>query len=115
MKKSDKKLDNQIRNTLTDICDEAIEKYSGFQWLTHSANYAAFPKSLKVICVFDTNAHLKLFMQSQQRELNNLIKKSLTDIGAPIQDIGRQIKYDTEENCNRDNAGDWGERLAPTS
>jgi len=113
MKKSDKKRDNQIRAVLTDICDEALDRHLGFKWLTHLVSYSTFSKSLKVICVFDTNANLQRFMQIGQNSFNEKIKKNLGAVEIPIQDVGRQIKYDTEENCDRDNGGDWGDRLAP--
>jgi hypothetical protein len=52
-------------------------------------------------------------MLTSQNILNETIKKALTDVGAPIQDVGRQIKYDTEEKCEQENGGNWGDRLAP--
>jgi len=54
MKKTDKKMDNHIRRVLTDVCETSLTDISGFAWLTHTVNYAQFPQSLKVICVFDT-------------------------------------------------------------
>ena len=36
--------------------------------------------------------------------------KKIIDI--KLQDVNRQIQYDTEENCERDNCGNWGERLS---
>ncbi len=113
MKKTDKKRENAIRQVLTDLCDEALDLYEGFEWLTHRVDYSRFPKSLKVICVFDTNANLKEFMKNHQRAFNDKIQKGLGAVEAPIADTGRQIKYDTEENCEVMNGGDWGDRLAP--
>ena len=55
MRKSDKKLDNQLRLVLTDVCETALKEVEGFQWLTHVVNYSNFPQSLRVVCVFDTN------------------------------------------------------------
>ena len=112
MKKTDKKRDNQIRDILTDICEEALDLYPGFEWLTHRVNFSAFPKSLKVICVFDTNANLKAFMQSHQAQLNKNIKNAFAKVDINLQDMGRHVKYDTEEQCEQDNTGDWGERLS---
>ena len=54
MKKTDKKMDNHIRRVLTDVCETSLKDINGFAWLTHTVNYAQFPQSLKVICVFDT-------------------------------------------------------------
>ncbi len=113
MKKTDKKRENQIRDTLTDICDYALDHFEGFEWLTHRVDYARFPKSLKIICVFDTNDNLKEFMKNHQREFNDKIKTEMAAIEAPIADTGRQIKYDTEQKCQEMNGGHWGDRLAP--
>jgi len=49
MRKTDKKLDNQLIKLLTEVCETALEDFSGFQWLTHIVDYSNFPKSLKVI------------------------------------------------------------------
>ena len=112
MKKADKKRENQIRQVLTDACDQALDEYPGFQWLTHSVNYGTFPKSLKITCVFDTNQNLNSFKQKSLSTFNEAIKKALAAIDIPIQDMSRQIKYDTEENCEEMNGGNWGDRLA---
>ncbi|EGN75510.1 hypothetical protein A28LD_1123 [Idiomarina sp. A28L] len=53
MRKSDKKIDNEIIRKLTIVCEEAKHTDSGFVWLTHEVNYQRFPQSLKVILVFD--------------------------------------------------------------
>ncbi|MEZ8143502.1 Fis family transcriptional regulator [Enterovibrio norvegicus FF-33] len=110
MRKTDKKLDNQIREVLTNVCDTALQELAGFQWLTHLVDYSNFPKSLKVVCVFDTNSSLNDFEQSNHfQRFNALIQKSLT--GAGINVGTNFIAYDTEENCSRDNNGRWAERL----
>ena len=113
MKKNDKKKDQQISEALNDVCDQAQIDFIGFEWLTHTVNYGAFPRSLKITCVFDTNLNLKVFLGSPAvAQLNQQLKQALAAVEAPIQDTGRQIKYDTEENCQLDNAGRWGERLS---
>ena len=35
MRKSDKKIENQLRLTLTDVCETALKRFNGFEWLTH--------------------------------------------------------------------------------
>ncbi|HEY7865766.1 MAG TPA: Fis family transcriptional regulator [Psychromonas sp.] len=113
MRKTDKKVDNQLRIALTEICDSALKEFSGFQWLTHLVNYAHFPKSLKVICVFDTNDNLKRFMATKsQHGLCTLIQKKLFEMGININSIAGHISYDTQEDCDKNNNGKWAERLA---
>ncbi|WP_407332931.1 Fis family transcriptional regulator [Enterovibrio sp. 27052020O] len=110
MRKTDKKTDKQIREMLTNVCNTALQELAGFQWLTHLVDYSNFPKSLKVICVFDTNSSLNEFEQSNHfQRFNALIQSSLIRAGINL-DV-RSISYDTEENCSRDNNGRWTDRL----
>ncbi|MGK0307021.1 MAG: hypothetical protein ACI8UG_002783, partial [Gammaproteobacteria bacterium] len=46
MNKTVKKLDNNVIKALTIVCENAKQDIVGFEWLTHSANYANFPGSL---------------------------------------------------------------------
>ncbi|MDX2369554.1 MAG: Fis family transcriptional regulator [Colwellia sp.] len=112
MRKSDKKIDNKVRLALTEVCDTALKNFNGFEWLTHLVNYSNFPKSLKVICVFDTKANLSRFKESNSyHELGSLIQKKLFDMGINLTNITSQISYDTEEDCKTSNNGKWADRL----
>ncbi|RUO72187.1 hypothetical protein CWI80_10335 [Pseudidiomarina sediminum] len=53
MRKSDKKIDNEIIRRLTKVCETMKARLSGFVWLTHEVNYQRFPESLLVTLVFD--------------------------------------------------------------
>ena len=113
MRKKDKKLDNQLRVALTDICETALKDVAGFEWLTHLVNYADFPKSLKVVCVFDTNDNHHHFMKTESHDgLNRLIQKKLLEIGIKVNNITNHLSYDTQENCDKNNSGKWAGRLA---
>ena len=113
MRKSDKKVDNQLRSTLTEVCGIALEDFKGFQWLTHLVNYDNFPKSLKIVCIFDTNDNLLKFMgSSSNHELSKLIQIKLFDVGINLKNMNTHIAYDTEENCDENNNGKWSVRLA---
>jgi hypothetical protein len=112
MRKSDKKIENQLRIALTEVCDTALKHFNGFEWLTHLVNYDNFPASLKVICVFDTNDNLSNFTNSQSyQELGILIQKKLFEINVNLTNKTNQISYDTEENCLKNNNGRWADRL----
>jgi len=112
MRKSDKKMDNQLRLVLTDVCEAALKEIDGFQWLTHLVNYSRFPQSLKVVCVFDTNENRSIFMsKSSGSELASLIQEKLHEVGVNIKDMSAQIVYDTDENCELEHKGKWAERL----
>ena len=50
-------------------------------------------------------------MASNDRQvLSTLIKKKLLEINVDIN--GKQLSYDTEENCTKSNNGNWAKRLA---
>ncbi|HCC80946.1 MAG TPA: Fis family transcriptional regulator, partial [Methylophaga sp.] len=43
MRKTDKKIDNELRLKLTDVCEQGLKNIAGFQWLTHLVNYDDYP------------------------------------------------------------------------
>ena len=111
MRKSDKKIDNAVREVLTEACEVALGEFEGFVWLTHFANYSFFPDSLKVVCVFDTNAQLSGFLSKQQDEaFRTLIKAKLASLGIVFKDVRQHVSFDTEEKCKNENAGSWNNR-----
>ncbi|UXI02000.1 Fis family transcriptional regulator [Photobacterium sp. TY1-4] len=112
MRKQDKKTDNQLRAVLTNVCDAALNTCDGFLWLTHVVNYANFPDSLKIVCVFETNAQLANFTSgTHQAQLNTLIQNQLGSMGIRLKSIARHVIYDSEENCDRQHQGNWAKRL----
>lgn len=108
MRKTDKKIENALRQALTEACEAALEKYEGFQWLTHFVNYSDFPASLSIVCVYDINAHLA---KTDKEGMRALIKAKLASIGITLKDCRQQVRFDTEENCDRENQGKWNERF----
>ncbi|WDE08893.1 Fis family transcriptional regulator [Thalassomonas viridans] len=112
MKKTDKKTDKMLREALTRVCETALEQVPGFQWLTHFVNYRAFPESLSVVCVFDSNSEFNDAKSAQQDiYLMQLIEKELASAGIRLPDIRRRVLFDTEENCRRENNGKWQHRF----
>ena len=112
MRKTDKKIDNQLRVALTDVCETALKQIDGFEWLTHLVNYANFPKSLQVICVFDTNQHLATFTANGgETGLTDLIQSKLNGIGIKLKNPSNHISYDSEENCSKEHNGNWANRF----
>ena len=113
MRKSDKKIDNQIIKVLTDVCQSALEDIDGFVWLTHSVNFDKFPQSLKITCVFDTNAQLADAIASgNDKGLVFSIAASLAAINIKLNNTKKQITLDSEENCTLQHQGNWRQRLA---
>ena len=112
MRKSDKKIDNQLRIILTRVCETALEDIEGFKWLTHLVNYSNFPQSLKVVCVFDKNEDLENYLQSDfNNKLLSLVQSELKSLNIKLKNITEHIEYDTEENCNNQHSGNWASRL----
>ncbi|NRA52999.1 MAG: Fis family transcriptional regulator [Gammaproteobacteria bacterium] len=112
MRKTDKKIDNQLRLELTEVCDIALKEIDGFQWLTHTVNYANFPKSLKIICVFETNQQLASFTASSSKKmLSSLIQSMLSGMAVKCKNVESFILYDTEQNCDQQHNGNWASRL----
>ncbi len=110
MRKSDKKKDRQITKVLTDACESHLKNIPGFMWLTHLINYAHFPKSLRVICVFDTNDNLNKFLKAPCRHDScTLIQRKLFEISVDIDST--RITFDSEENCSSSHDGSWSARL----
>ncbi|WP_372942699.1 Fis family transcriptional regulator [Shewanella sp.] len=115
MRKSDKKIDNQLRLALTDVCEHALDLYSGFEWITHSVDYGSFPKSLRIVCVFDTEQQLRQFNhQGHKATLLAHIKHNLTDVGIVLHNIDKQVSFDTETACQQQHHGNWALRLSAT-
>ncbi len=121
MRKTDKKIENQLRLVLTDVCEAALKKIDGFEWLTHLVEYSDFPNSLKVICIFDTNENLAVYLskrassyeaKSAEDDLKLLIQIKLLGMGVSIKNIDRHVTFDTEEDCAKEHNGKWQNRLS---
>lgn len=112
MNKTVKKLDNNLVNALTIACEMAKQDIVGFEWLTHSANYANFPASLVITCVLDNQQSLDTLVANQGDEVvRKLIHKQLLKAGVLLKDVRRHVFFDTEQGCRAQNAGDWSSRL----
>jgi hypothetical protein len=116
MRKTDKKIDNKVRCVLTEVCEIALKDIDGFVWLTHLVSYSNFPSSLKVVCVFDTNDSLSVFMsQKMHITLNALIGSKLKEADVEVKNIMDHVFYDTQQNCEKEHNGQWAKRLEYSS
>ncbi|AZG73623.1 Fis family transcriptional regulator [Shewanella livingstonensis] len=113
MRKTDKKIDNQLRVGLTAVCEHALVAYSGFAWITHIVDYEKYPKSLRIVCIFDTETQLSQFKQSGDKAvLVALIQHTLTHEGIEIKDAYQHVSFDTESACEQQHNGNWALRLS---
>ncbi len=111
MKKADKKIDKQVCQALTKVCEVAKLEIQGFVWLTHFVNYNQFPSSLSVICIFDTKVELEqVRQQTKDQMIVRLIKSELEQINIHFKDISHHVLFDTEEACEAEHNGKWSKR-----
>lgn len=97
MKKSDKKIENAIRESLTEVCEVALKDIDGFQWITHLVNFNHFPKSLSVVCVFGSDEAIARVLSDDNGEyMYLLIKERLGAVNIHIKDIHKQVSFTTE-------------------
>ena len=82
MKKTIRKLDNNVVKALTLACETAKDWEIGFQWLTHTARYEQFPGSLMVTCVFEHDEDVRqLSSDENDKKLRQLIQQHLLKVG----------------------------------
>lgn len=112
MRKTDKTLENTIVKVLTRVCEDSLKAIDGFQWLTHLVNYKDFPRSLTVICIFESQDQITQLLSSSQHEalINNIINQ-LSAAGIQLPKKQKHIKFDSEEACNLHHGGNWANRL----
>ena len=111
MRKTDKKLDNNIRKILNEVCETALSQVEGFIWLTHQASYNNFPETLYIMCAFEFNNDLDEAKRLKKDKLiSDLICKKLAHINIKIK-ADKQVGFDTQQNCDSQNNGNWLQRL----
>lgn len=99
MRKSDKKIDNSIRQALTELCENHLKDLSGFCWITHTVNYQQFPKSLYITCVFDEQHSLTQFLQSEQHiQVEQRIYKALSQININTKAHKKLVIYTVKDD-----------------
>ncbi|WP_299491609.1 Fis family transcriptional regulator [uncultured Shewanella sp.] len=112
MTKTEKKLDNAIREVLMLACQDILGLVDGFEWLTHQVNMKSVATTLMVSCIFDSQ------LSQSQAVLGKMDKKMLQIIGAQLAYIGihvknrQYIRFDNEERCLAEHSGNWALRLA---
>lgn len=94
MTKTDKKIENKLRVALTAVCDIALDRIDGYQWITHTVNYASFPSSLLVTCAFDSPQALDALKHSKQDSfLQKTIVEHLASANIELKTPSKQIKF----------------------
>ncbi len=97
MRKSDKKIENLIRDVLTDVCEETLKGYDGFLWVTHAVKHASFPQSLEIICVFETSQDRADFLAGEgQQHVSATIQKAFSQAGVQLKNAAKHIRYEVQ-------------------
>lgn len=113
MKKSDKKIENALRQGLTQVCDLALDHIEGFVWITHLVNFQSFPSSLRIVCVFDSEQSKAQALAAQSdTQLCQWIQDKLNKHGIQIKSIRQHVHFDSQEACDKSHSGNWAARLA---
>ncbi|MEO2281034.1 Fis family transcriptional regulator [Pseudoalteromonas pernae] len=112
MTKTDKKRDKQLREQLTELCEQHGKMITGFSWLTHHIDWKNPQASLTLTVIFEQDAELEAFMGSRERsQLEREIQSTLKSVGLSLKNTTKQLKYDTEEQCQLHHQGNWAKRL----
>lgn len=112
LSKTQKKIDNNVRSVLNSVCESVLKDVAGFQWVTHQADYANFPASLMIVCVFDSEKNITDVLESGVlTSMKKHIHMQLLKVGVVLKHTERQIVADSIERCEREHDGDWALRL----
>lgn len=94
MTKTQKKIDNNIRQALTSACEIFLEEIAGFEWLTHDVNYNNFPASLLITCVFNSlETESEALTNGDTESMQKLIQAKLLNIGVKLKSPKKQIIF----------------------
>jgi hypothetical protein len=96
-----------VRNSET-----AKGEIKGFTWLTHTADLNAWPETLKVIWVFATLADKQLALVEAKTRIFALTAIALHEANIDLSPSEQNVRFDSEQECQRTHGGDWKKRLA---
>ncbi|MFJ7110628.1 hypothetical protein ACIQU2_24030 [Pseudomonas sp. NPDC098740] len=114
-KRDQAQIERRLIAALTKACETAKAEIVGFSWLTHDVDYARFPSSLMVVWVFDTDANRdEVLANGQDKRMLELTTLALSEANVHVSQVSANVHLDTEEQCQRSNAGDWRQRLTRT-
>ncbi|KAA0942338.1 MULTISPECIES: hypothetical protein [unclassified Pseudomonas] len=112
-KRDHARIERRLIATLTEACEIAKAEISGFDWLTHKVDYQAFSQSLRVIWVFDTRTNKEQALSAgRDARMRELTAMALSEADVEVSQLERCVRFDSEEECQINHAGDWRRRLA---
>ncbi len=106
------RIERRLITTLTEACETAKSEINGFTWLTHTADLNALAETLKIIWVFETLADRKLAEVDAKARIFALTAIALDEAGIELKLTDRNVRFDSEQECENAQGGDWQKRLA---
>lgn len=106
------RLERRLIATLTDACETAKSEITGFTWLTHTADLNALADTLKVIWVFETLAEKERAQIEAKARIFELTAIALEAASIDLNLNDRNVRFDSEQECQNAQGGDWHRRLA---
>lgn len=106
------RIERRFIATLTDACETAKGEIHGFAWLTHTADLNALTDTLRITWVFDTLADRQAAEANAKARIVELTAIALREADLELSLSARNLRLDSEEECQRSHAGDWRKRLA---
>ncbi|MFT5780723.1 MAG: hypothetical protein ACI9EB_000076 [Pseudomonas sp.] len=106
------RIERRLIATLTEACETAKGEIKGFTWLTHTADLNAWPETLKVIWVFATLADKQLALVEAKTRIFALTAIALHEANIDLSPSEQNVRFDSEQECQRTHGGDWKKRLA---
>ncbi|WP_447764297.1 hypothetical protein [Pseudomonas reinekei] len=110
-KRESARIERRLITTLTEACETAKGEIKGFTWLTHTADLNALAETLKVIWVFETLADRKRAQVDAKARIFELTAIALNQADIDLIPSDNCVRFDSEEECQRNHGGDWKIRL----
>ncbi|MFP3924166.1 MULTISPECIES: hypothetical protein [Pseudomonas] len=105
------RIERRLIATLTEACETAKSEIKGFTWLTHTADLNALADTLKVIWVFETRADKQRAQLEAKARIFELTAIALNEACIDLKLSDRNVRLDSEEECQRAHEGNWQKRL----
>ncbi|MBA1243740.1 hypothetical protein [Pseudomonas japonica] len=106
------RIDRELTRELTWACEQAKSEISGFEWLTHQADYSRLPYRLAVTWIFDSDVNrLAASVGVTNALIQDLTVAAIQQAGIARSDIRLTVALDSEQRCATQHGGDWAARL----
>jgi hypothetical protein len=106
------RMERLLITTLTEACETAKSEIKGFTWLTHTGDLNAAAETLKITWVFETLADRKLAQVQAKARIRELTATALHEAGIELKLTDHNVRFDSEQECQSSQGGDWQKRLA---